>query len=1058
MMTKNVNYNSWMHKEEKYPIKATKPRQWTTIYKQPASLPQKELNLCWQDLLPSYAQSLAEVIESIIGSAHPYMHQKQALEYLLESTTKRENTGLIINGGTYSGKSLSFSIPGIVKLLGEETDFIVVFYPSKQLLLDQFERMKEYLVRLEETSGARLTCKVYSGDIGKTKANNEVLAQEHQQELYGTEQNPPNILLATFDKVWYQLIAGKKTPLLEKIMECQYLVFDEIHAFEGFAAAIIRGFVKIHLKRNPLCHVILSSATIDNVDGFRDDFLPNARIITCPPVRGDQEYLGITVDHVVSILAELWDELESTPGKFCLVFLDSKAEIEVLFGKLCQKLKQDNSFFDEGTVGMIHADLPYYQRKKILDEVRKKLENNIRILLSSSVLELGVNLPNIQVVINIGIPITQKDGIIQRMARNRSIPGDKRVNIFMFNLADRRDAFYWNHQELLADILETNACNPILYPKQNSKILAGLIILHLRYGFTKFDKLMQYFLQDGVDVYQLARQQYTKLVSLMVLKKEYGEILFTSQGESIVREQAMNDKNLIPFSIRAIASNWSIIQEVGLQSNWNTNKSIQIGSISARDVLRRALPGNIIVRNKQKFLVTEINHYDTSIRVKKFVTKEQGFFSQKSNRLYDPTVTLGVFPKKTRGTKLLEVKFGQLFVHRRPAAVANFNPDNRYSQEIRQQADQSFFWQKLTPQESEEFALTEQSEGIVFSLMTDLPKSNNLTNKKVLEYFGKVLRIEIEAVLSIPITELTLVYNANQLALYDKGGSNGNTAFLFTQFQRVAQQALKRLNNCPCNRGCEYCYGEILGLLPEGMKTILQTLIKDLARIEGQTQARELSAVPDYQLNYQESRIVALSDIHLTSEYCYQEEFFEAITLLTKQADVFLINGDLLDKVSEEGWEAFRKLRTLALQEGFWSKLVFIRSSSIHDGNLEQFSGLLHEDYARFELGSEQVLFVHGNKVGINTTTMKENSMEPTAIKSKRELVERGRSWLPTITPETHLVFGHLHTRFYNERFRVYGLGHWTVKGAPYHHQCVMILDSSFFDTLRLFSYKELKY
>ncbi len=109
-------------------------------------------------------------------------------------------------------------------------------------------------------------------------------------------------------------------------------------------------------------------------------------------------------------------------------------------------------------------------------------------------------------------------------------------------------------------------------------------------------------------------------------------------------------------------------------------------------------------------------------------------------------------------------------------------------------------------------------------------------------------------------------------------------------------------------------------------------------------------------------------------------------------------------------------------------------------------------------MGSDEILFVHGNKVGINTTTVKENSIEPAAIKSKRELVERGRSWLPTITPETHLVYGHLHTRFYNERFRVYGLGHWTAKGAPYHQQCVMILDSSFFDTLRLFSYKELKY
>lgn len=1045
-----------MQKDEKFPLKTSKRREWATIHQQPPSLPQKELEVCWQDILPNCAQALAEVIESVVGSSHPYRHQKQALDYLLESTAKQVNTGLVINGGTYSGKSLSFSIPGIVKLIGKETDFIVVFYPSKQLLLDQFEHMKEYLVKLEEASGLRLTCKDYSGDTGRTTGSNIALAGEQQTELIDIEQNPPNILLATFDKVWYQLIAGKKTPLMRKIMASQYLVFDEIHAFGGFAAAIIKGFIKVHQKKNPDCQVILSSATIDNVESFRDDFLSRAKIITCPPVRGDLETLGTTVEHAVSILAELWVELVNIAGKFCLVFLDSKEDIELLSTALAQKLATEHQFFDEETIAMIHADLPYYERKKILDEVRKEHNNIIRMLFSSSVLELGVNLPNVQVVVNIGIPITQKDGIVQRMARNRSSPGDRRVNIFMFNLNEQRDAFYYHHQGILSKILETNACNPILYPRQNHTILAGLIILHLRYGFSQFNDLMQFFLVDGDAVCQLARQQYTKLVSQMVLKKEYGKVLFTSQGENLLKEQAMKNNPLIPFSIRAISDSYAIKQKTGLLSSMGEDNEVQIGKISVRDVLRRGLPGNIIIRNRQKYLVTEIDRHDKSIFVNRFVTEEQNLFSQRRNRLLDPTITVGVFSKKVLGTKMLEVSFGQLVIRRRPIAIANFSSKTRFQKKVRVPAEYPFFWQELSPQEVEEFVIKEESEGLVLTLKTDLSNNRNLSTKKVLEYLGKILQVEIEAVLSIPATELELVCNDNQIALYDKGGANGNSAYVFSLFQRVAQQSLEHLVECSCSDGCKDCYGEILGLLPKGLKAILQTLIKDLTGMVGLTDVSIPQEISHSQINDEKSRIIVLSDIHLTNDHCFQEEFFEALSDLSKKVDILLINGDLLDKTSEEGWLVFQQLRAQALKEGFWSKLVFIRSSTIHDGNLEQFSGFLHQDYTQFEIGSERVLFVHGNKVGINSAIVRNVGAERAAIQAKKDLIQHGRSWLPEITKETHLVFGHLHTRFYNERFRVYGLGHWTRKGASFDQQCVMVLSSCFSDTLRLFSYKDL--
>ncbi|MBN1330510.1 MAG: DEAD/DEAH box helicase [Candidatus Heimdallarchaeota archaeon] len=1001
---------------------------------------------------------MAKVVHEITQSNHPFNHQVEAIKHLVENNTEK-GRDLIINGGTYSGKSLSFTLPGIIKLLTGELDFFVIFYPSKQLLLDQFDRMKELVTSLEKKTGIRLTVKKYSGDITK-KSNSSSWNVSKHNELFETEQKPPTILLATFDKIWYQLISGQQHLLLEKIKACKYLVFDEIHAFEGFAAAIIKGFVQIHKKSNPNSQVVLSSATIDNVTGFRDDFLPEAAIITCPPVRGEQEFLGTTKEQAVALLAELWEGLDSLPGKICLVFLDSKEEIELLTEKLCAKLSQDHPFFDSDTVAMIHADLPYVKRKKVLDEIRTEQQNKIRILLSSSVLELGVNVPNIQTVVNIGIPITQKDGIVQRMARNRSKPGERRVNIFLFDLANPRDLFYWEHLEIIRTILKTNACNPILYPKNNPKILAALFILHLRYGISDFEQIMSFFLKSGIQTHELARQQYTKLVCFKVLKKEHGKVLFTTEGEDIVIQQLRKNNILIPFSIRAINKDWMIELHEGVNTSYFNESMKQLGKISSRDVLRKGLPGNIITRNKQHYLVTAIDHQQKTVQVKRFLTESKKEVNPviPVNRLYEPMITVGVFPKKLPG-KEQSILFGQLTLTRKVKTIANAALERALSRSNEQDQNNLFFWQELSEKESIELALIEQVEGISITSNVSLQKVKSLSQKQALKLFGEILLLETEMVLSIPAAEFGLVCNDNQLAIYDKGEANGNTEYLYQHLQRVAAQGLKRLQNCPCERGCKQCYGEILGLLPEGVKGNLIELMKGIGEENnGLDFENDIEKQITIQENYQEEKIIAISDIHLTSEFCYEEELYQAVSTLSKQADIIIINGDLLDRPSEAGKEAFGRLQELAVGEGFWSKLVFIRSSSIHDANIEHSANALYLDYALVETSVGEVLFVHGNKIGLDPGELKITTAEQAAIEAKNKLIQTGRSWLPRITKETHLVIGHLHKRFYNERWRVYGLGHWTNKGDKFHQKSFLTINSmKNNDMISLSKYKEEK-
>ncbi len=1045
-MTKNWKEEKTNYIKEKFPLKPTTRPEWLKIAKLPATKPVTSSGVCWENLFQKKLESFAAVLERMVNNPHPFDHQKEAIEYLLEP--QENNKDLIINGGTYSGKSLSFSAPGIAKLLNGKTDFIVLFYPSKQLLMDQFERMKNLVVEVEKETGVRLTTRMYSGDVGRSSVTGKTA---QKKDLLETENYPPNILLATFDKVWYQLLAGNKNPLLEKIMDCQYVVFDEIHAFDGFAAAIIRMFIQVHKLRNPTSQIVLSSATIDRVTEFRDDFLPGAKVITCPPVRGEQEFLGVSREHTIPILIDLWERLETIPGRACLVFADSKEDIELLAELLCFALKQKNEFFDEQTVAVIHADMPYMHRKKVLDELQKGEQNIIRIVISSSVLELGVNIQNIQTVINIGIPITQKDGIVQRMARNRSKPGERRVNTFIFDLGNARDRFYWEHKEILQKILETNACNPILYPKRNAKVFAGILILLLRYGITDFRDIMTFFLKEGTVAHELARQQYARLVTQMILKKDSGKLLFTSHGEELLSEK----KGLVPLSIRAIDRGWTINQLLRYDTT-SQAEGMLVGKIATRDVLRKGLPGNILTRNRQKYLVVDIDHSERSVLVKKHLAKGEEFTKLPFNSLSDPSISLGILPKVSQGPELVNIHFGQLNIERRPKAIVNANPKRRILETSNEEAG-GYCWQELTEDEAQEYSIRERVEGIILDLRIESLKAKGRTNKGMLKLFGRLLLIETEVVLGVPSTELGLISNNKQLALYDKGRGKGNAGYLYKHLKEVAEQLRKRLVDCSCAEGCKKCYGELMGEFPQGSKEKLVLLAQDLEKLAETDWYEQLEEQITIQPNYCEGKIVALSDIHLGSEYSFEKEFFEALSDLSAQVDIVIINGDLLDKGVMASEESVKKLLQVAICEGFWSKLVLIRSSTIHDATLAYFANILQQDYAWLETAAGEVLIVHGNKIGIDPKEVKRTNEEGATIIAKRKLISDGRSRLPKkITQETHLVIGHFHKRFYNEKERVYGLGHWTKKGKRYDQKCVLVITpTETMDTLRLKNYSK---
>jgi len=185
--------------------------------------------------------------------------------------------------------------------------------------------------------------------------------------------------------------------------------------------------------------------------------------------------------------------------------------------------------------------------------------------------------------------------------------------------------------------------------------------------------------------------------------------------------------------------------------------------------------------------------------------------------------------------------------------------------------------------------------------------------------------------------------------------------------------------------------------------------------------------------------IAIFGDVHFDHPKCYRKEFLEVITLVAPKADVIIINGDFLDQTSDKARKLFAEFIVYAKKKRFLTKLFFIRSSSIHDGVLDEFWELPMNNYAELSTKVGRIICVHGNKVGLHAVV--EGKEEFAAIKAKKGLISGKKKWLPKINPEHHVIFSHLHRRFYNERERVYGTGCWIPTKDKRSEKITMIID-----------------
>jgi len=343
--------------------------------------------------------------------AHPLVHEWFLAR--LGSPTEPQEQGWphILSGGTVlisaptgSGKTLAAFLVCIDRLVrkaltGDLTDRTEVLYisPLKALGNDIQKNLETPLGEILETAGAR---GMLMPQIRTAVRTGDTLMHERRAML----SNPPHILVTTPESFYILLTAAKSREILKSV---ETVIVDEIHAIaddkRGSHLAISLERLEALASKPP--QRIGLSATQKPIELVGQFLTGSARPTPVIVGIGHQRNVDVVIEVPHSELApvashEVWDEIYDRVGELVrqhrstLVFVNTRRLAERVAHHLAERLGAE-------AVATHHGSL---SRKLRLAAERKLKAGEIRALVATASLELGIDIGAVDLVCQIGSP------------------------------------------------------------------------------------------------------------------------------------------------------------------------------------------------------------------------------------------------------------------------------------------------------------------------------------------------------------------------------------------------------------------------------------------------------------------------------------------------------------------------------------------------------------------------------------------------------------------------------------------------------------------------------
>ncbi|NOZ30539.1 MAG: DEAD/DEAH box helicase, partial [Crenarchaeota archaeon] len=381
-------------------------------------------------------QLLSTRDEKVLSMLRPYVAEWFRRKYRELTVPQREAIPLIkegynvlISSPTGTGKTLAAFTSIIDELLklsekGELEDIIYAVYVSPLRALNN-DMYRNLIVPLEEIKAVAEEMGHEIEDIRVMVRTSDTPQSVKQKML----RKPPHILITTPESLSIALVAPK---FREKLRTVKWIIIDEIHELASskrgsHLALSIERLNYIVEENGGTLQRIGMSATIAPLEevakflgGYNDDGTPRevkivdarfAKPLDIKVLTPKVDLINDPADKVNNAIYKLLIDL-IRKHRTTLVFTNTRSATERVVYKL-RTILGENGFFDADMVEAHHSSLS----RKVRLEVEEKLKRGeLKVVVSSTSLELGIDIGYIDLVVLLSSP-KSVSRLLQRIGR-----------------------------------------------------------------------------------------------------------------------------------------------------------------------------------------------------------------------------------------------------------------------------------------------------------------------------------------------------------------------------------------------------------------------------------------------------------------------------------------------------------------------------------------------------------------------------------------------------------------------------------------------------------------
>ena len=701
------------------------------------------------------------------GLGKLYNHQVQTIRRLLGGIS------VVLVAGTGSGKTEAVFLGILELLISGKLNHCLIFYPTKDLARDQETRIKALLNKAREELGVIITYASYHGDT----------PPEMFQKI---EKDRPQVLIATMGKIYYRLMREANPAFKDYLLSAGLLWLDEAHAAMGHFAAHLHYVLQLYRKVNPNVITALTTATIAAPEELVTLYAPGAKIIQGGTRRGNIRIHLVKRKELYELIRIQVQQVLGKPRTAVLVFIDSKLELEHLTKVVNLSEEQIlrpvevkevlKATSDPLRVEGFSGDYSAFIRSRAFQKVRSGL---VKLIFTTSSLELGIDLSSIITVINVGYPITGKSGLLQRIGRLRTQPGDTRDFFLVLNPKQPEEKEYWTNCNRLKRELEEGEAGTIRAALVNREVISATLLYVPFLKSMAKQEIFELFRGDALHVAQAA---FASLLADGYLTLHEGNIVHSTP------EQVRNW--LYSHKLRATPEKFKIQAK-------RSDGQVEEYWMDTDRVPFRALPGNLLERRGRTFLVTSLDPENFIIEAKELTQAI----------IHTLTVTRNTIEEKLSFTRHMKrcimagvlLECGNALLEVKPKILVTVLKGRTMKKELSEE-----------DQRKHTFHLPTHSVSIRF---TGEAACRNYFSAAytwhILEILAHAILRECHRRFGYSFTQFgtKLLREERRILIYDRCLSAKATKTIFTHFPTILKGIIEQLKRCECKFGCQRCTG-----------------------------------------------------------------------------------------------------------------------------------------------------------------------------------------------------------------------------------------------------------